>query len=174
MDAVFPLRSLLPILFPDPFIPPQEGGEALLPPPRVLSLVSPVTSFPLRYLRTLPSPTPSPRLLLLGDAAQVMHPLAGQGMNVALREVERRVREVEGKVEAGGEAGVEVDGDGRGVWGAGMGLGVDLLWRVFGAGRKDGLGPADSLRGWGLTLFNAASDVKYKAAEQSMGVRVRS
>ena len=164
VDAVLPIRPLIPVLFPDPFRPSPSVSSLL--PPLAQALASPVASFPLRYLRALPSPLQSPRLLLLGDAAQVMHPLAGQGMNAALREVEKRVGEVERKVEGGGEVGVEVGGRGLG-----MGEGVDLLWRLFHMGRGDGEGVVNRLRGVGLRLFNAMADVKYAVAQQSMGTR---
>ena len=50
-----------------------------------LTLVSPRRSFPLNVC--LPKRLVDPRLALVGDAAHTFHPVAGQGLNVGLRDV---------------------------------------------------------------------------------------
>ena len=54
-----------------------------------LTLNSNTAAFPLRKMRAARfiGPEHNPKVVLIGDAAHVMHPLAGQGLNLGLRDV---------------------------------------------------------------------------------------
>ena len=110
-------------------------------------------------------------MLLLGDSAAVIHPLAGQGVNTALLQLEAAVEAIGSRAETGQDVGLQQGGaelaeDRR----AGrLRAGVDLLQRAFSLGSQDGEGLLDAARGWGMNAFNALPALKYAAARESMG-----
>ncbi|KAI9509757.1 ubiquinone biosynthesis hydrox [Russula earlei] len=81
---------------------PDQGAEML--PPLVASIQpGTVASFPLRF-RHAESYVGS-RTVLIGDAAHVMHPLAGQGLNLGLGDAEALARCVQSVIMYGGDIG---------------------------------------------------------------------
>jgi 2-polyprenylphenol 6-hydroxylase len=81
-----------------------------------LSPLTPARGFPLRLVRV--PRLIAPRLVLVGDAAHAMHPLAGQGMNVGFADVECLLAVVRGR---------EFYRD----------LGDPLLWRRYERARRE-------------------------------------
>jgi len=67
-----------------------------------LALASPVRSFPLRHLSA--RRLVAPRVALVGDAGHVIHPLAGQGLNLGLQDA-RVLAQVLNEREPGRDAG---------------------------------------------------------------------
>ncbi|KZP30551.1 ubiquinone biosynthesis hydrox [Athelia psychrophila] len=102
IDARSPLSSLSPSSR-------GYGEEDVGSLPPLITGIHPNTaaSFPLRYNHAdaYIGEGPGARTVLVGDAAHTVHPLAGQGLNMGLGDVQALVEAVEGCVEVGGDAG---------------------------------------------------------------------
>ena len=84
---------------------PPEGSESL--PPLVTSIQSgTVASFPLRYSHADTYIGDVGRTVLVGDAAHTTHPLAGQGLNTGLADVQALAQTIETALLQGGDIGV--------------------------------------------------------------------
>ena len=165
---------------------PQELAETMLAEPAVvlaerlaaccadtLGVLQPlgsgaVRAIPLSMLR--PHALTAPRVALIGDAAHVIHPLAGQGMNLGFADVEALVRVV-------AERGSHRDcGDPRVLSHYArlrkedillMQLAVDSLQRLFAADVE----PLRIARNIGMNLVNKLPMLKRRLIAQAMGVR---
>jgi len=87
-------------------VPPSD---TMLVPPLVTSIQSgSIASFPLRYnhAETYLGEGTGSRTVLIGDAAHTIHPLAGQGLNLGLDDVECLVRCIAQSISCGGDIGL--------------------------------------------------------------------
>ena len=84
---------------------PPEDAESL--PPLVTSIQpGTVASFPLRYSHADTYIGDGGRTVLVGDAAHTVHPLAGQGLNAGLADVQVLAQTIETALLQGGDVGV--------------------------------------------------------------------
>jgi len=111
-----------------------------------------------------------PRAAILGNAAQSLHPVAGQGFNLALRDVAMLAELV---ADAGGDPGEPALLARYATWRAPDREAVirftDSLVRGFGLP----LGPLRPARGHGLALFDLLRPVKHEFARRTMGLAGR-
>ena len=68
-----------------------NSSRAWMAPPLISQLVSPKLSFPLAC-RNVPHYHAAKRVVLIGDAAHTVHPMAGQGLNLGLASVQSLVQ----------------------------------------------------------------------------------
>ena len=84
---------------------PPEDSESL--PPLVTSIQPrTVASFPLRYSHADTYIGECGRTVLVGDAAHTVHPLAGQGLNAGLADVQVLAQTIEAALLQGGDIGM--------------------------------------------------------------------
>ncbi len=125
-------------------------------------------SFPL-ILRTIEEQA-RPGLVVLGNAAHTLHPVAGQGFNLSMRDVEALAQVVHGQVRAGASPGelkaLVAYQDQRGADQGGMIGFTHGLNRLFNR-RLEALGP---LRSSALVSLDLLSPARRLLAEHAMGL----
>lgn len=129
-------------------------------PPSVSSIhPNTVASFPLRHRHA--STYISPRVALVGDAAHVIHPLGGLGLNLGIGDVASLHNAVEYAVrhgmDIGGLLSLENYTSDRWMTNAGVGAACDLLHKVY---NVPGHGPVAWARSFGLDAVNNLSALK--------------
>jgi len=100
------------------------------------------------------------RLALVGDAAHVVHPLAGQGLNLGLRDVAALAESIVGEMrlglDPGAKAPLEAYERARRFDVAASGMGMDAMNRLF----SNDVAPLRFLRDLGLRLVDRAPPLK--------------
>jgi 2-polyprenylphenol 6-hydroxylase len=138
------------------------GRRALGP----MTLVTPPASFPLELLQTARSA--EDRVVLLGDAAHVVHPLAGQGVNLGFADaaaLARALRGMRGHRDAGDASVLRRFERGRAEDILAMRWVTHGLHRLFAARSP----AAARIRNLGLNLTNSIPAVKSLLARRAMG-----
>lgn len=148
---------------------PEELCEAVLAASHevlgALRLVTPARAFPLRRLSA--KRTVAPRVALIGDAAHVIHPLAGQGANLGLQDARVLARVLEEREPArdpGDERLLRRYERARAGEVAAMDATVDGLYRLFHARAR----PWPLLRNAGLNLTDRLPVLKNLLIRQAM------
>ena len=135
-----------------------------------LTLNSTPAAFQLRKIRAsrFIGPESAPKIALIGDAAHVMHPLAGQGLNLGLRDVAVLLN-ILGKREAFRSPSDPVllrryerqrQGDASALLWV-----TDKLKKLFSASSNT----ERQLRNWGLGLVNRSHFIKQRLIERALG-----
>ncbi|KAJ5638016.1 hypothetical protein N7490_007895 [Penicillium lividum] len=130
-----------------------------IPPKAIGVQEGTVASFPLRFRHA--AQYISPRVALVGDAAHVIHPLAGQGLNLGLADVAALSRTIEYAVSHGMDIGdiltLERYSSERYLPNAKIGGACDLLHKLYSV---PGQGPITWARSLGLEVIDRLPFVK--------------
>lgn len=106
------------------------------------------------------------RVALLGDAAHSLHPLAGQGLNLGLADVQALLDAVAAVDDPGDAQALAHFARSTRAANARMLALTDSLYRLFGA--RDPL--LRALRGWGMNTLNHMPAIKSQLAIQALGI----
>jgi 2-polyprenylphenol 6-hydroxylase len=135
-----------------------------------LTLNSSPAAFPLRKIRAARfiGPAENPKVALIGDAAHVMHPLAGQGLNLGLRDVAVLLNTF-GKRESFRSLSDltllrRYERQRQGDTGSFLWV-TDKLKKLF----SGNTGTEKQLRNWGLGLVNKSHFIKQRLIERALG-----
>lgn len=130
-----------------------------VPPPATAVQEGTVASFPLRFRHA--AQYVSPRVALVGDAAHVIHPLAGQGLNLGLADVASLSKTIQYAVSHGMDVGdlltLERYSSERYLPNAKIGGACDLLHKMY---TVPGEGPVAWARSLGLGVVDRLPFVK--------------
>jgi ubiquinone biosynthesis UbiH/UbiF/VisC/COQ6 family hydroxylase len=135
-----------------------------------LTLNSTLATFPLRKIRAsrFIGPEANPKVVLIGDAVHVIHPLAGQGLNLGLRDVATLLN-ILGKRECFRLPNDQVlfrryERQRQGDTSALLWV-TDQLKKLFSSNG----GPEKQLRNWGLGIVNRSHFIKRRLIERALG-----
>ena len=146
------------------------AGGAIFAQLGELRLNSVPAAFPLRRIRAsrFIGPEENPKIVLIGDAAHVMHPLAGQGLNLGLRDVATLLN-ILSKRESFRLPNDKVllrryERQRQGDTSALLWV-TDKLKKLFSASS----GTERQLRNWGLGMVNRSHFIKRRLIERALG-----
>ncbi len=130
--------------------------------------VGPRAAFPLRFFMT--DAYIKPRLVLVGDAAHTIHPLAGQGVNLGFADVqtlnETLQQAIANQLSIGDFSVLRNYERARKADNLPMLVAVDSLQRLFGSQ----LSPLQTIRTAGMSMLNRLTPLKNKIIAQAMGL----
>jgi len=135
-----------------------------------LNLNSTPAAFPLKKVRVkrFIGPESAPKVVLIGDAAHVMHPLAGQGLNLGLRDVAVLLNILSKRESFRSLSDVVLlrryERQRQGDTSALLWV-TDKLKKLFSASGN----PERQLRNWGLGLVNKSHFIKQRLIERALG-----
>ena len=135
-----------------------------------LNLNSTPAAFPLKKVRAkrFIGPESAPKVVLIGDAAHVMHPLAGQGLNLGLRDVAVLLNILSKRESFRSLSDVVLlrryERQRQGDTSALLWV-TDKLKNLFSASGN----PERQLRNWGLGLVNKSHFIKQRLIERALG-----
>lgn len=135
-----------------------------------LTLNSIPAAFPLRKIRAqrFIGPDSSPKVVLIGDAAHVMHPLAGQGLNLGLRDVAVLLHILRKRESFRSPSDLVLlrryERQRQGDTSALLWV-TDKLKKLFSASSNT----ERQLRNWGLDLVNKSHFIKQRLIERALG-----
>jgi 2-octaprenyl-6-methoxyphenol hydroxylase len=136
----------------------RQLGHRFTPKLGEISLASRVEAFPFRF--QIARRFVAGRLALVGDAAHVVHPVAGQGLNLGLRDVAALAETIVGEMRLGLDPGapgpLAAYQRQRRFDVAASGLGLDALNRLF----SNDLAPLRFVRDLGLRVVDRAPPLK--------------
>lgn len=136
-----------------------------------LSLAGPRFGYPLSL--SLAERYVSDRVALVGDAAHGVHPIAGQGLNLGLRDVAALAEVLVDAARRGEDIGSPMVLDRYQAWrrpdATGLALGMDAVNRLFATDHV----PVPGLRGLGMGLVDAIPALRRGFMRQAAGLSVR-